>query len=354
MTRMRESEALRGRGTAWNPANRFDGVDYVPDPDGEPPDCSAVGTQYFPDRTQSILSQNESPDVPFEVGLNPYRGCEHGCVYCFARPFHEYLGYSAGLDFETKILVKHDAPALLRKALSAKSWKPQTITMSGATDAYQPIEHKLRITRGCLEVLCEFRNPVAIVTKNRLVARDADLLADLAQDQAAMVYVSLTTLDLRLNRILEPRTSAPAQRLEAIRALSQAGVPVGVMLAPMIPGINDHEMPALLQAAADAGATTAGYIVLRLPLAVAPLFERWLEQHYPDRKDKVLNRLRAMRGGELYQSKFGERMRGRGETADLLAQLFDVARRKAGMGEKDYQLSTAAFRKPGPQQMALC
>jgi DNA repair photolyase len=354
MARMRDEAALRGRGASWNPANRFDGVDYAPDPDGEAPCSGGVATQYLPDSSRSILSENDSPDVGFDVGVNPYRGCEHGCVYCFARPFHEYLGFSAGLDFETRILVKHEAPRLLAAALEAKSWRPRPVAMSGATDPYQPAERQFRITRACLEVLRDFRNPVVIITKNQLVARDADLLADLAQHQAAAVYVSLTTLDLGLNRILEPRSSSPVQRLAAIRTLADAGVPVGVLVAPLIPGLTDHEAPALLAAAAEAGATHAGYILLRLPLAVAPLFERWLEQHFPQRKDKVLNRLRAMRGGALYRGDFGSRMKGTGESSEMLARLFDVAARKAGLSRERMPLSAAAFRRPGPEQLPLC
>ncbi|MGH7505691.1 MAG: PA0069 family radical SAM protein, partial [Longimicrobiales bacterium] len=265
---------------------------------------------------------------------------------CYARPTHEYLGFSAGLDFESRILVKLDAAALLRRELESKSWRPQVIVMSGVTDPYQPIERKLAVTRSCIEVLAEFRNPVAIITKNHLVTRDVDLLADLAADDAAAVNLSITSLDPTLQRVLEPRTSVPARRLAALETLAAAGVPVRVMVAPVIPGVNDHEVPAILRAAADAGATGAGWVMLRLPHAVAPLFENWLERHFPDRKDKVLNRLRAMRGGKLYDARFGERMRGQGHFADQIGALFDTTVRKLGLDRERRALSTAAFRRP--------
>ena len=336
---------IRGRGTSGNPTNRFETRDYEPELEMEA-DALRPATAYIDDDTRSILSKNDSPDVGFDIGINPYRGCEHGCVYCFARPMHEYLGFSAGLDFETRIMVKRNAPALLRNALRKRSWTPQPVGLSGATDPYQPVERELELTRGGLEVLAEARNPVAIITKNRLVVRDIDLLRELAKHHAAIVFISLTTLDLRLNRVMEPRTSSPGQRLEAIAALSEAGIPVGVLTAPVIPGLNDHELPELLRTAAAAGARQAGYVLLRLPFAVAPMFERWLEQHYPMRKEKVLNRLRAMRGGELYNSTFGERMRGTGPYAGQIESLFTVARRKAGLDQHRFTLSSDAFRRP--------
>lgn len=265
---------------------------------------------------------------------------------CYARPTHEYLGLSAGLDFESRIFAKRDAPTLLRRKLSSKSWEPKTLAMSGVTDPYQPVERRLGITRGCLEVLAEARNPVAIVTKNHLVTRDADLLAELARYDAASVAISLTTLDAELKRALEPRTSPPKRRLAAIERLANAGVPVGVMTAPIIPGINDHEIPELLQAAADAGARFAAYTVVRLPGAVAPLFTEWLERNFPDRKEKVLNRLRSMRGGRLNDPRFGSRMRGEEIFADQIGQLFEIGRRRAGIPEYRAPLSTAHFRRP--------
>jgi DNA repair photolyase len=255
-------------------------MDYDPEQDPLPQ------TQFFRDRTSSIITYNDSSDVGFEASINPYRGCEHGCIYCYARPFHEYLGLSSGLDFETKIMVKEDAPGLLRKELSSPKWKPQMIAISGVTDCYQPVERRLKITRGCLEVLAEFRNPVGIVTKNALVTRDVDLLAQLARHRAAAVFVSLTTLDAELRKVMEPRTSPPAARLAAIKTLSEAGIPVGVLIGPVIPGLTDHEIPALVEAAAQAGARAAGYIMLRLPHAVAPLFDQWLTAHFPGKKTK--------------------------------------------------------------------
>ncbi|MBI3118451.1 MAG: PA0069 family radical SAM protein [Candidatus Hydrogenedentes bacterium] len=355
MTRPRDEEALRGRGASWNPANRFDGVDYMPDPEGDcaPEECPGPDTQYLDDDSKSILARNDSPDVGFDVSVNPYRGCEHGCIYCYARPTHEYAGFSAGLDFETRILVKHRAPELLRTALAAPGWQPQVIAMCGVTDCYQPVERKLHLTRRCLEVLAEFRNPVVIITKNRLVTRDVDVLRALAAYEAVAVCVSLTTLDLELNRKLEPRTSSPAQRLETIQTLAAAGIPVRVLVAPVIPAITDHEMPRLLEAACRAGARHAGYVMLRLPYAVAPLFERWLEQHYPQRKDKVLNRLRSLRGGGLYKAEFGERMRGSGAFAEQVASVFKVSCKKLGMNEQPAELSTEHFRRPGAEQLTL-
>src|SRR6266568_7224941 len=334
--------AFRARGAAENPPNRFEKISLERDPDWNDPDEPAPQTQFFKDHSDSIINYNDSPDVGFEASVNPYRGCEHGCIYCYARPFHEYLGFSSGLDFETKIMVKENAPKLLREELSSPKWKPQVIGMSGVTDCYQPVERQLKLTRGCLEVLAECRNPVAIITKNLLVTRDIDLLAELARHQAAAVFISLTTLDSELRKVMEPRTSPPTARLRAIETLAQAGIPVGVLLAPVIPGLTDHEIPSLVEAAAKAGARSAGYVMLRLPHAVAPLFEQWLAAHFPDRKDKVLNRLRAIRHGKLYESAFGERMRGEGIFADQIDSLFEVARRKYGLAERLPELSIAA------------
>src|SRR5262245_7728958 len=290
--------AIHGRGAADNPSNRFDKLAYTADPDAAAPDAARPSTEFLRDASRSILARNESPDVGFDVSINPYRGCEHGCVYCFARPSHETLGFSSGLDFETKILVKEDAPELLRAELASPKWTPQVIAISGVTDAYQPIERELRLTRRCLEVLAEFRNPALLVTKNHLVARDRDLLGDLARDRAAGVFLSVTSLDGELQRTMAPRASAPDRRLAAIRMLAEAGVAVGVLVAPIIPGLTDHEMPAILCAAAEAGARFAGYVPLRLPYAVKDLFDRWLGDHFPDRKEKVLRRIRDLRGGK--------------------------------------------------------
>jgi DNA repair photolyase len=341
------------RGAAENPPNRFEKIALESDPDWYDPDEPAPRTQFFRDHSGTIINYNDSPDIGFEASVNPYRGCEHGCIYCYARPFHEYLGFSAGLDFESKIMVKEDAPELLRRELAAPKWKPQTIAMSGVTDCYQPAERKLKLTRRCLEVLAEFRNPVGIVTKNHLVTRDADMLGELAKHDAAVVFVSVTTLDPDLRKVMEPRTSPPASRLAAIEALSKAGIPVGVLVAPVIPGLTDHEIPAIIAAAVKAGARFAGHVVLRLPYAVAPLFEQWLARQFPLKKEKVLNRIRAIRGGELYDARFGKRMTGEGIFAEQIDAMFTVACRKAGIEGNRPKLSTAAFRRPPGRQLSL-
>ena len=346
-------EPIRGRGSAGNPANRFEKFSYQPDPDADEPTTSFPLTQLLPDHSRTIIARNQSPDLGFHASINPYRGCEHGCSYCYARPTHEYLGYSAGLDFESKILVKHDAPELLRAALLSPKWQPQVIGMSGVTDCYQPIERKLQITRRCLGVLAEFGNPVSLITKNHLVTRDIDLLGQLAAHQSALVCISVTSLDTDLMRIMEPRTSTPARRLAAIGELAAAGIPVCVMVAPVIPGLTDHEMPAIIQAAAAAGATHAAYQPVNLPLAVADLFTQWLATHLPDRKDKVLNRIRSMRGGQLSASTFHERMRGHGIFAEQLDGMFQIACQKAGLDGTWPELSVAHFRRPAAAMAQL-
>ena len=344
------SEAIRGRGASWSPANRFEkfhvdvnDVDIV-DVDPEETKRPRRQTRFFRDQTKTIIARNNSPDVGFEASINPYRGCEHGCIYCFARPTHEYLGFSAGLDFESKIMVKTNAPELLRMELESPRWEPQTLVMSGVTDPYQPVEKKLRITRGCLEVLAKFRNPVAIITKNRLVTRDIDLLRELAGCNAVAVNISVTSLDPKLQRVLEPRTTSPQGRLDAIEQLRAANIPVGVMVAPIIPGLTDHEVPKILEACAEAGAQFAGYTIVRLPWAVAPLFEHWLDEHFPDRKEKVLGRIRHLRGNRLNNSQWRTRMTGEGIFAEQIASLFEVGCRRAGIGARP-RLSTAAFRR---------
>ena len=344
---------ITGRGSVGNTDNRFekhrlreeayDGEQFAEE---EKP---RLTTELIRDSSRSVVTENDSPDIPFRYSVNPFRGCEHGCAYCYARPTHEYLGYSAGLDFESKILVKEEAPALLRQKLMSRSWKGESITFSGNTDCYQPIERRLRLTRGCLEVLREFNNPVSIITKNALVTRDKDLLGDLAQLNAALVFISVTTLDDDLCGALEPRTSRPAARLRAVRELTEAGIPVGVNVAPMILGLNDHEMPAILKAAAEAGAVSAGFTPLRLPLAVAPLFEAWLEEHRPLRKNKVLESIRDLRGGKLNEARFGSRMRGQGPRAENLRQMFHVTCRKLGLNQKSLELDSSHFQRPGDQ-----
>lgn len=347
------TNSIPTRGASSNPPNRFDEIHLERDENWNPDENPLPRTHFFRDRTSTIITYNDSPDVGFEASINPYRGCEHGCIYCYARPFHEYLGFSSGLEFETRIMVKEDAPKILQEELSSPKWKPQVIGMSGVTDCYQPVERRLKLTRGCLEVLAEFRNPVAIVTKNNLVTRDIDVLSRLAAVNAVAVFISLTTLNSELRKVMEPRTSPPAARLAAIRALADAGIPVGVLHAPIIPGLTDHEIPSLVAAAVEAGAKYASYVVLRLPYSVAPLFEQWLTQHFPDKKEKVLNRIRAIRGGKLNQAQFGLRMRGEGIFAEQIDKLFDVAVRKAGIEGNSPNLSTETFRRPGGRQLSL-
>ena len=343
----------RGRGANSNPANRFERISLERDIDWDPEQDPAPKTRFYRDLSQSIITYNDSPDIPFRASLNVYRGCEHGCSYCYARPTHEYLGFSAGLDFESKIMVKENAPELLRRELSKPKWKPQELAMSGVTDCYQPIERKLQLTRRCLAVLAEFRNPVSIITKNFLVTRDLDYLRELAAVQAVHVNISITTLDSELARKLEPRASSPKQRLAAIETLAKAGVPAGVLFAPAIPALNDHEVPSVLAAAKEAGASWAYTEVLRLPLTVAPIFEQWLEHTFPEKKDKVLGRILAIRGGKLNDPRFGSRMRGEGIFADQIAQMFHVTCRKVGLPEDGPELSAAAFRRPQGPQLAF-
>jgi DNA repair photolyase len=341
------------RGAPENPANRFGKIHLEPDADWNPEEDVLPRTQFLVDHSKTAIAYNDSPDIGFNASLNPYRGCEHGCIYCYARPTHEYLGFSSGLDFESKIMVKENAPELLRAELSAKKWTPQIIVMSGVTDCYQPVERKLKLTRRCLEVLLEFRNPVAIITKNFLVTRDVDVLSELAKYNCASVTISVTTLDTKLRNVMEPRTSPPIARLAAIKKLAEAGISVSVNVAPIIPGLTDHEMPAILKAAREAGATSAGFTVVRLPYANAPLFEKWLETHFPDRKEKVLNRIKAMRGGKMYDAQWGKRMHGEGIFAGQIAKMFEVAKRKAGFKDDYRELSAAHFKRPGGAQLSL-
>jgi len=346
------AEKRRGRGAASNPANRFVRLSYHSS-DWDEPEDPAPQTLFLKDDTRTIINYNDSPDVGFSASINPYRGCEHGCIYCFARPNHEYLGFSAGLDFESKILVKENAPDLLRRELLSPKWVPQVIAISGVTDAYQPIERRLQLTRRCLEVLVEFQNPVVIITKNELVTRDINLLGKLAGIDGALVFISVTSLDSELARELEPRASQPGRRLAAIEALSRAGIPTGGLVAPVIPGLTDHEMPAIISAVAAAGAVAAGYVPLRLPYGVASLFDEWLTLHRPLRKEKILNRIRDIRGGRLNDPNFGSRLHGSGPYAEHISELFEVCCRKAGLNSSRPILSAKAFRRPGPSQMRL-
>lgn len=351
---------IRGRGSADNPANRFDRVyvdssvfDDAMKNDGDSDDDGGEfcrperpDTIFYRDHSKTVMSRNQSPDIPFDYSVNPYRGCEHGCIYCYARPTHEYLGFSAGLDFETRIMVKPDAPELLARELSRPGWVPQSVCLSGNTDCYQPAERRLKITRRCLEVLRDFRNPVTIITKNHLVTRDIDILSEMAALNLVRVSISITSLDPDLTAILEPRTSRPQRRLDAIRQLSEAGITTAVMTAPIIPALNDHEIPALLRAAREAGATRAGYTMLRLPLAVRPLFTDWLDRHYPDRKEKILNRVRDMRGGKLNRSEFKSRMKGEGNFAEQVSSLFRIHTARLGLNTERLPVDSGHFRIP--------
>ena len=352
---------LVGRGAAENPANRFERLKLELDPEavaastgpGEGDVPPLLRTEFFKDHASSVISRNASPDIGFDFSLNPYRGCEHGCAYCYARPYHEFLGFSAGLDFESRIMVKEDAPELLRTELARNKACPGMLALSGVTDPYQPVERRLEITRRCLEVLAEFRQPVSVITKNALVVRDADLLAKLAHHQAVRVTLSITTLDAELGHKMEPRASSPRQRLETIRALANAGIPAGVNIAPIIPGLNDHEIPRILEAARDAGACHAGWQMLRLPHGVKDVFLEWLDRNFPGKAARVLARIRQVRGGRLNDSTFGTRMKGEGIFAEQIRALFRVSARRLGYGNEPAKLSGASFRRPGPEQLEL-
>ncbi len=325
-----------GRGAGFNPPNRFeefpvpdtpeDLAQYFDDPDPE----RKILTKFYLDHTKSILAKNDSPDLSFTYSLNPYRGCEHGCIYCYARPTHEYLGFSSGIDFETKIMVKRDAPALLEEQFKKKSWKPEVIILSGNTDCYQPLERTLQITRGCLEVFLKFRNPVSIITKNALIQRDVDILKELASLDLVAVMISITTLQQELVRKMEPRTSAPYRRLEAIETLAKNGIPVGVNAARF-----------------------AGHTIVRLPYAVKDLFVDWLNRAVPENASKILNRIRDVRDGELTNSDFGKRMTGEGEIADSIHQLFDASCKKYRLNEQRMALSTKHFRRVSEGQIEI-
>lgn len=343
--------APRGRGSHINPPNRFESLHVEADWEQLEEDDDALqaahpATRYLPDDSRGIVSENHSPDVPFTYSVNPYRGCAHGCAYCYARPTHEYLGLNAGLDFETTILVKHEAPALLRAFLSRPGWTAEPIVFSGVTDCYQPVERQLRLTRQCLEVAWEARQPVGIVTKNALVLRDLDLLARLAAHRLVHVNLSITTLDAGLARSLEPRTSQPAARLRAVRTLAEAGVPVRVMVAPIIPGLTDSELPSILAASAEAGARSAGYVMLRLPLTVRPVFLEWLQRTRPDSRQRIENAIRSVRGGELSSARWGERLVGAGARADQIETIFRTFKRKYRLDDKLAEYDRGLFRPP--------
>jgi DNA repair photolyase len=350
--------ALKGRGAAGNPANRFERVHIADDPEWLDAETGAerlerrLPTEIFVDHSREVVSRNDSPDLPFTYSVNPYRGCEHGCSYCYARPYHEYLGWSCGLDFESKILIKPDAPALLEKWLRRPAWVPEAIAFSGVTDCYQPAERRYRLTRGCLEVCLRFGQPLGIITKSAGVLRDVDVLSELARRNLVHVTLSITTLDPVLARAMEPRAATPDRRLAAIAGLAAAGVPVAVNTAPVIPGLNDHEIPQLLSRAREAGAKQAGYILLRLPHQVKDVFLEWLGREFPDRAEKVRHAIESTRSGGLNVTDWGTRMTGEGWRAELIERLFNSTRDRLGMTGRWQPLATEHFRVPplGGQQ----
>ncbi len=347
--------ARKGRGAATNQVGRFEAWQREEVDDGwggleDPP--PRVATTLIRDDSRSVIATNDSPDVPFDRSVNPYRGCEHGCVYCYARPSHAWLGLSPGLDFETRILYKPRAAELLAAELGRPGYRCQPITLGGNTDPYQPAERRLGLTRAVLEVLRDWRHPVSVVTRSWLVERDLDLLADLAAEGLATVRVSVTTLDNTLSRRMEPRAPAPRRRIEAIRRVAEAGVPVGVLFAPVIPGLNEPEMEAVLAETRAAGAGSAGYVLLRLPRELGSLVEEWLALHYPEKAARVLALIRETHGGKTYNAAFGTRMRGTGAIADLIADRFRLACRRLGLGDPP-PLDSSRFRPPGPLQLSL-
>lgn len=347
------TKPLKGRGAVTNLAGRYETqtTDIVDDgwwQDEDRGQLAAVDTHVTHEIAKTILTRNQSPDLPFSVSLNPYRGCEHGCVYCFARPSHSYLGLSPGLDFETRLYAKVNAAELLRLELAADSYMPSAIALGVNTDAYQPCERKLGLTRQVLEVLKECRHPVGLITKSALIERDIDLLADMAKDQLVVAAITITTLDHSIARTLEPRAASPTRRLETVRRLSAAGIPVSVSVAPIIPFITDHDLEKILKASFDAGATCAGYTILRLPWEVNPLFQQWLAVHFPERAERVMNRIRDMRGGKDYDASFGSRMKGEGLWADMIQQRFTkaIARLDIKKNSRFNWLDASKFRKP--------
>jgi DNA repair photolyase len=340
-----------GRGAGIRPLSRFDTITRVNlemvDPDSNDlADRSNPATEFIPDRTKSVISENDSPDVGFRFSLNPYRGCEHGCSYCYARPTHEFLGYDAGLGFETKIVVKRDAPRLFRGFLARDSWVPEPIILSGVTDPYQPCERGFQLTRKCLQVAADAFQPIGIITKNALIVRDLDLLAPMAADCLVRANISITSLNPALARTMEPRASAPAARLRAVRELSAAGVPMNVMIAPVVPGLNDSEIPAILAAAKEAGAKSAGYVLLRLPFSVAPVFLDWLDRAWPEGKVRVERLVRDTRDGKLNDSEFGVRMCGSGDYAAMIGHMFQVFSRRHGLDGGIPPLDCSRFSPP--------
>lgn len=344
---------MHGRGASINTDNFFNkhlySSDHIEGLDEEY--LTDEKTEYLFEFPKKIVNPVESPDIPIEYSLNPYQGCEHGCIYCYARNTHQYWGYSAGLDFERKILIKPDAPALLETTIKKRGWVVKPISLSGNTDCYQPAEKKFKITRGILEVLNRYRHPVGIITKNQLILRDLDLLKELATDNLVNVFISITTLDENLRRKLEPRTAIASRRLNVIETLSKNNIPCGVMLAPIIPGINSNEIPGILKAAAGAGATNAGYQIVRLNGAIGEIFTRWIYEYYPDRIDKVLNQISDMHHGKLNDSRFGKRMKGEGKIAESIRQLFNISKNKFMPLKNSFEFNLTAFKRPGQMEI---
>lgn len=346
---------VKGRGTALNPDNRFidikleildEYLEHTKDDELRPE------TQFINDNSKSILSKNDSPDLSFTYSINPYRGCEHGCIYCYARPTHEYLGFSSGLDFETKIMVKKDAPELLEKGFLKQSYVPQVIMLSGNTDCYQPVERKLQITRSLLEVFLKYKNPVAIITKNSLIERDLDILTKLNELNLVGVTLSIPTLNKEIASVMEPRTSTPSRRMKTVENLSKAGIYVNVNIAPVIPGLTDDTIPYVIKSAAESGAKSIGRVILRLPWQNKKLFENWVTKNFPDRANKILNRVRSLRDGELYKAEYGTRMRGEGEWAETISQIFRINCEKYNLNKERRGLRTDLFDK-NPEQGKL-
>lgn len=350
---MDEKNFFQGRGSQINPFNPYHDINYAQEHiEGLDESWPAPGeTQFFTEYPKRIVNFVDSPDSPMGISVNPYQGCEHGCVYCYARNTHQYWGFSAGLDFETRIITKPDAPKLLEKAFNDKNWVPAPVSFSGNTDCYQPVERKLRLTRGLLEVCQRYRNPAGIITKNRLILRDLDILEELAQHDLIKVYISVTTLDESLRRAMEPRTSTAANRLDILKKLSEKHIPVGIMIGPVIPGLNDHEIPALLAAAAEHGAFDAGFNMVRLNGAVGQIFSDWIHKAFPDKAERVLNNIRAVHQGQLNDSRWKLRMRGDGHLAESIHKLFRLSRDKYMPERKMFTYNTSLFRRPGQMRL---
>ena len=351
---------IKGRGAQFNPKNRFEVLhienfkpDELNDSFYEDEQKKKIETQYFKDNSKSVIAINDSEDIGFDYSFNPYRGCEHGCVYCYARPSHEFLGFSSGLDFETKIMVKENASRLLEMELKKKSYKPDVIVFSGNTDCYQPVESKLKITREALKICLKYRNPVGIITKNALIQRDMDIIKEMSELNLISVTITITSLDKYLISKMEPRTSVPQKRLETIERFAENNIPIGVNLAPIIPGLNDEEIPAILKAASERGAKHAGYILLRLPYSVKDLFIRWLHDEFPHRADKIINRIKDIREGKLNQSEFFKRFEGKGEFAETIRNLFEISCNKYRLNKKNYRLSLDHFTKNVNNQLGM-